>query len=475
MECNNRDENLEENLTPDCEAMPEETVVEEAIVEEIEVEETVVEEIEVEETVCEQTPEEPVKKEKKDTWKVIVLSVALAVVTCLLAVVLLKDQGVDLVDWAGDLFAPQGAFDLRQDVYTADEEDPAKLVKDGDKVVGKLGDTTLTNADLQVYYWSGVGTFVNNYQYYLTSYGLDISLPLYEQDCLLSDGSWEKFFLENAITTWQKYAALAQQAKQENYELSDAQRTAIESHYMELEQLRMTGGYESVEEMIQTEFGPMCTEEAYRQYVETYFLASDYFSMKYESFAPTDAEMEEFFLANESAMTEQGITRDSLSYNVRHILIEPKDGVTDESGNVTYTDAQWEACRVEAKAMMDQWKAEDGTEEGFAQLAMNYSTDGGSSSEGGLYSGLTSQTSFVEEFKEWYLDPSRQVGDVGLVKTVYGYHIMYFSGTESLWYSECYNGVLQQKSENFVQNCMDAFEMKIFDKKIAIGNVALAQ
>ena len=470
MECNNCNENLEENLTPDCEAMPEETVVEETIVEE-----TVVEETEVEETDCEEIPEEPVKKEKKDKWKVVVLSVALAVVTCLLAIVLLKDQGIDPIGWIGDMFTQQGEYDLRRDVYTVDEEDPAKLLNKGKIVIGELGDATLTNAELQIYYWSGVGVFVNNYQYYLSSYGLDVSLPLYEQECILNGGTWELFFLENAINSWHKYTALAQQAKQENYELSDTQRTAIESHYMELEQLRMTGGYETVEQMLQEELGPLCTEEAYRNYIENYFLASEYFNSKYETFTSTEDEMEAFFKLNESDMVAAGVTRDSLSYNVRHILIEPKDGVTDENGYVTYTDDQWEACRVEAQAMLDKWLAEDGTEDGFAQLAMNHSTDGGSSANGGLYTELTTQTSFVTEFKDWYLEPTRQVGDTGLIKTTYGYHIMYFSGSESLWYSECYNGVLQQKSEEFVQSCMEAWTAKLRDRKIAIGNVSLVQ
>ena len=39
----------------------------------------------------------------------------------------------------------------------------------------------------------------------------------------------------------------------------------------------------------------------------------------------------------------------------------------------------------------------------------------------------------VAAFNDWCFDPERQVGDTGIVKTEYGYHVMYFSGSELLW------------------------------------------
>ena len=32
----------------------------------------------------------------------------------------------------------------------------------------------------------------------------------------------------------------------------------------------------------------------------------------------------------------------------------------------------------------------------------------------------------VQEFNDWVFDPERKTGDTGIVKTTYGYHIMYF-------------------------------------------------
>ena len=39
----------------------------------------------------------------------------------------------------------------------------------------------------------------------------------------------------------------------------------------------------------------------------------------------------------------------------------------------------------------------------------------------------------VAAFNDWCFDPARQVGDTGVVKTEYGYHVMYFSGSQTLW------------------------------------------
>ena len=34
----------------------------------------------------------------------------------------------------------------------------------------------------------------------------------------------------------------------------------------------------------------------------------------------------------------------------------------------------------------------------------------------------------VSEFNDWIFDPARKAGDTDIVKTTYGYHIMYFVG-----------------------------------------------
>jgi len=65
------------------------------------------------------------------------------------------------------------------------------------------------------------------------------------------------------------------------------------------------------------------------------------------------------------------------------------------------------------------------TEEAFAKLADELSDDGGENKNGGLYEGIE-KGKMVEPFENWVYDKDRKAGDVDLVMTEYGWHVMYF-------------------------------------------------
>ena len=114
--------------------------------------------------------------------------------------------------------------------------------------------------------------------------------------------------------------------------------------------------------------------------------------------------------------------------DVRHILIMPEGGTTT-NGVTTYTDEAWEACRQKAQAIYDTYLAGKKTEKRFIDLAKEHSEDGNAST-GGIYENVSKYT-MVEEFDAWIFDKTRKPGDTGLVKTQYGYHIMYFVHRDS--------------------------------------------
>ncbi len=98
--------------------------------------------------------------------------------------------------------------------------------------------------------------------------------------------------------------------------------------------------------------------------------------------------------------------------NVRHILIETSDTVTME----------------QAREKIEEIKAsyeENPTEENFASLASSKSEDSGSKNNGGLYENVY-EGAMVKEFNDWIFDPARKEGDVGIVETKYGCHLIYF-------------------------------------------------
>ncbi len=99
--------------------------------------------------------------------------------------------------------------------------------------------------------------------------------------------------------------------------------------------------------------------------------------------------------------------------DVRHILFNFED----------YEDA--DEALADAEGVLKEYQSGVMTEESFATLATEYSSDTGSVSNGGLYEGVY-KGQMVENFENWCFDEARQTGDVDIVETEYGYHIMYF-------------------------------------------------
>ena len=79
----------------------------------------------------------------------------------------------------------------------------------------------------------------------------------------------------------------------------------------------------------------------------------------------------------------------------------------------------------------------------------------GSASVGGLYEGVA-EGDMVEAFNDWIFDETRKYGDTDIVKTEYGYHIMFFVGTEDEWIVECRNGARSEKYEAWEKAQLEA-------------------
>ena len=129
--------------------------------------------------------------------------------------------------------------------YTVSDE---AAVKVRDVVVATVGDVELTNSELQIYYWQAVNEFYEYYGYYmdLTTLGLDMEQPLdsqfYDEEAGIT---WQQYFLESALSTWSRYAALSMQAGEENYALDEEAQAYLDSIPAQLEELAVSYGYEN--------------------------------------------------------------------------------------------------------------------------------------------------------------------------------------------------------------------------------------
>ena len=105
----------------------------------------------------------------------------------------------------------------------------------------------------------------------------------------------------------------------------------------------------------------------------------------------------------------------------RHILFSTQDQNTGSD----LSDEEIAEKKNQAEDILKQFNEGNKTEESFAALAVKYTEDSGSSANGGLYENIY-PGQMVAEFNDWCFDESRQPGDVEIVKTDYGYHIIYF-------------------------------------------------
>ena len=122
--------------------------------------------------------------------------------------------------------------------------------------------------------------------------------------------------------------------------------------------------------------------------------------------------------------------------NFRHILVSFENGTIDQTtGETKYSTVEIAKAKDAAQAIYDEWLSGEATEESFAALANEHSTDPGSNTVGGMYEDVF-PGEMVDAFNDWCYDESRQTGDHALIETDYGYHVMYFSGYSDTSYRD---------------------------------------
>ncbi len=152
----------------------------------------------------------------------------------------------------------------------------------------------------------------------------------------------------------------------------------------------------------------------------------------------------------------------SAGADVRHLLVQAETSKTDAEGNQTKLpqseiDANFATAKTEADKLLAEWKAGDATEESFAALVKEHTDDTASAESGGLYEDINSTSQYVTEFRDWALAPHAK-GDTGIVKTTYGYHIMYYVGAdvEQKWETDVRSAIASTGFEEFSNEIYDS-------------------
>ena len=343
--------------------------------------------------------------------------------------------------------------------YTAEDE---AVIAIRDKVVATAGDFELTLSQLQVYYWMEVRNFMSQYGAYAAYFGLDINQSLDTQVCGLSQEgyTWQQFFLDCALNSWHNYRTMAAEADLNGFEMNELQADALANAEAELDEAAQQNGFDSGIAMVHSSLGNAADMEDYTYFMEQYYKANGYYNQLAEQFHPTQEELDAYYEEHAEGYAASGITKDTRSIDVRHILIYPEGADGSNIFTEEFSEEAWAAGEASAKAILEEFLAGEQTVERFAELAEEHSQDPGSNQNGGLYEGVT-EGEMVQAFNDWCFDEARQVGDTGIVKTEYGYHVMYFCGSTPLWQQYVQSDYISEKTSDLADQIVAQYPLTV--------------
>ncbi len=130
----------------------------------------------------------------------------------------------------------------------------------------------------------------------------------------------------------------------------------------------------------------------------------------------------------------EGEEKDEAKEEVKAELLDTKSYDVNVDIDVDLDTTKDPALYMETQEILKKYLDGDKTEDAFAELAKEHSKDS-NAADGGIYEDVT-EGYMVAEFENWALEKGRKYGDVGIVETTYGYHIMYFVGAETTTWSD---------------------------------------
>ena len=333
-----------------------------------------------------------------------------------------------------------------------------------DTVVARAGDFELTNGELQVIYWSMVYDLVDYLGDY-ASYYIDFTSPLSAQYYNESTGiTWEHYFLEMALNTWLRYEVLTAAAEEAGVVMDETLQSRLDNMYEAMESVLESSGFETVEDLVHHDFGNAATFDHYMEYMDIYYHGNYYYNLLYTEMDATEDEIEAYYTEYESDFISAGYGKDvGMLVEARHILIEPADA-EDE--------ASWTEAKNEAQDLLDQWVSGGADEDTFADLAYEKSACS-SYVNGGLLDPFA-KGEMVQEFEDWCFAEGREYGDYGMVRTEYGWHIIFYVDGYEAWRELALTNVISEKLYDIMTEMENEYTMVVAYSRIVLADVELA-
>lgn len=275
---------------------------------------------------------------------------------------------------------------------------------------------------LRYFFMDSYASFINQNYYYLSYIGLDLTVPLHDQNEQSTGKSWYEYFLGMGKSAFEQYAKFAEKAIEEGMELSEADLEEIEVYLDGIETSAESSGL-SFEEYMEEFMGEGMTRDMMREAVKISQLGYNYYEKIYNEPVFTDEDI----LAEYNKNIKNYALVDYLSVTIEALYDETDDDAAKEEakaaalkdaddiialvqGGKSFSDAVKEICPELAE------KKASSTETGESAEAQ-YKTDDDYLVEGAQY---TEKAVFAFMFEEGAKDGeirkiTSEGGDVTLV------------------------------------------------------------
>lgn len=354
-----------------------------------------------------------------------------------------------------------------------------------DGVAARLEGAELTNKQLRAWY------YLTAAQYRLSGAQPqpDWSVPLDAQPCS-ADGTmntWQQYFLRSALESWHSTQALALQAQQEGVPLEEAYNPYMIYHEQNLQDIpatRFLYGYydyyvpntmhqaylDSIPELLEDlareldfESAGQMAEGASGTDLASLTEAATLYNYAYMYLTTLSYDLKPTQEAVEAALGEQSADGE-IYVSFRQILLTPKDRVPGD-GIVNAPEVAWEAALEEAQNLLDEF---DGREATFAEMAYRNSRDRSSALSGGAYTRVK-QGQLLPVLEQWCFDPARTPGDTEILRSDYGIHLVYFSGSETVAQTQTREILTAGLQDDLITAAREKYPMEVFYEDISLS------
>ncbi len=249
------------------------------------------------------------------------------------------------------------------------------------------------------------------------------------------DKTWGEYITDSAELQMQDVYILSYLAGQAGTALSAENQSAIDSFYTSLSSSAATYSM-TADDYLKSMYGENMTQDVFKPIITRYLLANQYMSDLESGYTFTDEELNAYHEENPGSYTDEDLPV------VRHILFLAPKGV---SGYTDATDTEIADAKAKADAALAKVTSVDTMiSVGDAALA------DGSAVEATQYTVAKGQ--MVTEFENWCFDAARKAGDKAVVQTEYGFHVMYYVGTEKDWKADAVSALTDTKYADFIKS-----------------------